>query len=399
MPVKLNSSQRKYYIKNIEKFGKLKKTFKKIGGSFKKMGQGINKGFQSVGKALKNVNWKKVGNVLYQGVNMIVPVKVFVKIAKGEKLNMWDIVDLVSLVPIPVGAVATMGAKIAAKQLAKVAGKAVAKAVAKQLMKQAAKSAIKKTFKQIAKEAVKKIAKKMIKKQLEKQFYKTKLGQKIQSTKQSIKSKVSSSIKSKIDSGKRSISSSISSSISKGRPNIISILKNKHELLLLKKRVHSELKKINSKHLNNTLKLQLSKATKKLSTNIRKAFTNTKIKLQLNDNILKMIKFHMTKLNLKIPSLKKLKSVVSNVATATAVIVESSQVALLKDEAHKKLKAEIASQTLALLNAQKQEELRKKIEAERLTRNIAISSSNTNSAIMLVVLMFSLIISSLSIIS
>jgi hypothetical protein len=395
MPVKLNSSQRKYYIKNIEKFGKLKKTFKKIGGSFKKMGQGIKKGFQSVGKALKNVNWKKVGNVLYQGVNMVVPVKVFVKIAKGEKLNMWDIVDLVSLVPIPVGAVATMGAKIAAKQLAKVAGKAVAKAVAKQLMKQAAKSAIKKTFKQIAKEAVKKIAKKMIKKQLEKQFYKTKLGQKIQSTKQSIKSKVSSSIKSKIDSGKRSISRLIL----KGRPNIISIPKNKHELLLLKKRVQSELKKINSKHLNNTLKLQLSKATKKLSTNIRKAFTNTKIKLQLNDNILKMIKFHMTKLNLKIPSFKKLKSVVSNVATATAVIVESSQVALLKDEAHKKLKAEIASQTLALLTAQKQEELRKKIEAERLTRNIAISSSNANSAIMFVVLMFSLIISSLSIIS
>jgi len=65
-----------------------------------------------VAEKAKKVNWKEVANY-------VVPVKTFEKIARGEKLNAWDIVDLVSSVPIPGAALLKTGGKVLAKAVVK----------------------------------------------------------------------------------------------------------------------------------------------------------------------------------------------------------------------------------------------------------------------------------------
>jgi len=69
--------------------------------------------------AVRNANWRAIGSQLKNVASYVVPIKTFEKIARGERLNAWDVVDLVSSVPIPGAALLKTGGKVLAKAVVK----------------------------------------------------------------------------------------------------------------------------------------------------------------------------------------------------------------------------------------------------------------------------------------
>jgi hypothetical protein len=94
----------------------IKKTTDKVSSNIKNT---TNKVSSSIEKIIKKINWDKVGKLAYEGANMVVPIKTFEKISKGEKLNALDIINLASMVPIPGAGIAMKATKIAVTQVTK----------------------------------------------------------------------------------------------------------------------------------------------------------------------------------------------------------------------------------------------------------------------------------------
>lgn len=263
--------------------------FNKIGNAFKKVGSDIknttNKVASDVSKTVKKVDWNKVGKIAYEGASMVVPIKTFEKISRGEKLNAWDIIDLATMVPIPGVGMAMMAGKVAAKTVAKT----VAKEVGKKLIKGIAK----------------------------KEFNKTKIGKNINNKIKNISSTLSlNKIKRKVYSLKPK---------QKIKINSVRYNKKTKPVTIEKKELDKIIQQSNKTNINNI--------SKSVDVVIKKDKT-------LNKDILEMIKNNMIKLNLKLPSEERLKQIVGITAIATPIIIKSKEIYKYNKEIDKEIKKE-----------------------------------------------------------
>ena len=311
---------------------------KNIGNKLKKVGSDIKKKTESIAsdisKNVKKVDWKKIGKIAYEGANMVVPIKTFEKISKGQKLDAWDIIDLATMVPIPgIGAAMKVGS-IAAKTTAKIIVKEVGKKVSKH------------------------VAKKIVKGTAKKEFNKTEIGKNINNKIKDVSTNVSSSISQNV-SPKSNISSSSNVSSSQSlqsnnvgsfkfylpksnfsssptvspKSNVSSSQSSLFNSISRKNKFYSIEKKELDKIIEKTNKTNIKNISENIDDIIKKDKT-------LNEDILEILKNNMKKLNLKLPSEERLKEIISVTAIATPIVIKSREIQKYNEEINREIKKE-----------------------------------------------------------
>ncbi len=291
-------------VKTVEDFGKLKQVFKKIGSN-------ITKGLEKIGSA---VNWKSVGKHLYNITNTVIPIKVFVKISKGERLNTMDILDLVSLVPIPAAKFAKIGGKLIAKSLAKTIAKNVAKKFVKGFAKRLAKQAVKRLAKRTIKDLAKSLAKKAVKSLAKK------------AAKKAAKSLVKDLTKSETDKIKKLIHDKIHNKIIKDEA---------------KYRINHIIKNLKNKDISEKDKQKIADAKNSIRTKVRNEFGDIHTQKYIKSEIDDIIKLNMNVLGLKLPDTKVLEKINKTVASSTVKHIENKQLIDFNKELGQRIKTHI----------------------------------------------------------